>query len=78
MANPQGWLWSTGWYSARNKVLKETEKVEVEDKICGLCGSLLGEVFYIGYTHVNIIAITCDKFDCVKWLKIKKKIIERK
>ena len=80
MANPQGWLWSQGWYTARNKVLQATEKIEIKQKICSLCGNLLGEVFYTGYTHVNIglLAITCDNFNCVKWLEVKKKIIERK
>jgi len=83
MANPntpQGWLWSQGWYSARNKVLNATEEIEVEQKICSLCGRLLGEVFYAGYTHINIrlLAITCDKFDCVRWLKVKKKITKIK
>ena len=39
-------------------------------KNCDLCGDPLGDKFYVGLTHPNIKlgAITCDNYNCYRWL----------
>jgi hypothetical protein len=43
------------------------------DKFCGLCGALLGEWCYVGFTHpaVKLGAVTCEDHECTRWLEIK-------
>jgi hypothetical protein len=49
---------------------KPKEKKPTLQKNCDLCGTPLGEKYWVGLTHpeIKLGAITCDKRKCYKWL----------